>query len=239
MVWRGDNRGRVARSILTLFDQLDRFAPARSTASDGTIGDFAHQQTDSDHNPWYPPPQGGIVTAGDYTHDPAHGISIARLSDELAASRDPRIKYMIANRFILDSRPQFSPWRWVAYSGTDPHINHLHLSVVDSSLCDDPRPWDLPMLGNAPAPPPIPSGDNHGQIPDAVIGQTSEFIRRVQVWANQKFPLYSHLVADGVYGPETAKVLAEFQRRAGIVGGDGRNIGPQTKAAMWRFGFRP
>jgi hypothetical protein len=42
----------------------------------------------------------------------------------------------------------------------------------------------------------------------------------------------------GYYGDQTTAVVKEFQRRVGIKGGDGRNIGPQTRQAMYQFGFR-
>jgi hypothetical protein len=141
---------RVARSLNVLLDQLNAAFPNRSTASDGSIGDANHLAEGwdlSDHNPWYPKPNGGIVTARDYTHDPAHGVDIGRLSDELAASRDPRIKYIIANGLILDSRWQFNPWKWMPYNGSNPHNHHLHLSVMDSPICDNDAKWNLPMLG--------------------------------------------------------------------------------------------
>lgn len=140
---------RVARSLDILLGQLNRRFPQRSKVSDGSIGDAAHATRDSDHNPWYGP---GIVTARDYTHDPAHGLDIGRLSDELAASRDRRIKYVIANGWILDSRAGHNPWKWVRYSGSNPHTAHLHLSVMDNPSCDDTTPWNLPMLGGTPAP---------------------------------------------------------------------------------------
>lgn len=135
---------RVARSLLVLRDQIDAAFPARSRVSDGYIGDANHQNSDSDHNPWYGP---GIVTAADWTHDPGHGFDIDKFTDQLAASRDPRIKYIIANGWILDSRPQFSPWRWVRYYGSNPHTSHVHLSVVATPACDDMRTWNVPMLG--------------------------------------------------------------------------------------------
>jgi hypothetical protein len=223
-----------------LFDQLDDRYPNRSRASDGTIGDAAHASRDSDHNLWYPPPKGGLVTAGDFTHDPANGPDINRLSDELAASRDPRIKFMIANALIMDTRPGFSPWRWVPYRGSNKHTSHLHLSVMDNSLCEDPRLWDLPMLGGRGTfPVPLPPSGNHGSIPDIEVGDRGPLVLKLQQWLNRMFPAYSKLVADGIYGPATADVLKQFQRRAGVVGGDGENIGPQTKAALWRLGFRP
>ncbi|MGP3924687.1 hypothetical protein [Streptomyces sp. 8N616] len=137
---------RVARSLDVLLEQLNKRFPARSTEHDGGIGDGDHQGRDSDHNPWYGP---GIVTARDYTHDPAHGVDIDLITDELAASRDPRIKYIIANGLILDSRPEYHPWQWVPYDGPNQHTSHFHLSVVADPLCDDPRPWNLPILGGA------------------------------------------------------------------------------------------
>src|SRR4051812_1140490 len=143
---------RVAKSLDILLSQLNARYPNRSKASDGSIGDANHLAEgwdQSDHNPWYPKPAGGIVTARDYTHDPAHGVDIARFSDELAASRDSRIKYIIARGKILDSRLQFNPWKWVDYHGSNPHDHHLHLSVMDNSLCDSTRPWNLPMLTGA------------------------------------------------------------------------------------------
>lgn len=135
---------RVARSLDVLLDQINRAFPGRSTASDGSIGDANHQNRDSDHNPWYGP---GIVTARDFTHDPANGLDIDAFTDELAASRDPRIKYIIANSLILDSRPGENPWTWMPYHGSNPHTSHLHLSVMDNPICDDASPWNLPSLG--------------------------------------------------------------------------------------------
>jgi hypothetical protein len=235
---------RVARSLDVLLNQLNAAYPRRSRLSDGSIGDTNHLAEgwdQSDHNPWYPKPNGGIVTARDYTHDPANGVDIDRFSDELAASRDPRIKYIIANRYILDSRPQFNPWKWMPYGGSNPHDHHLHLSVMDNVLCDDTRPWQIPMLGSthppAPGPGPIPASD-WTSLPSIEYGNTGEPVKRAQTWFNKMFPAYSKLVVDGAYGDATTAVVKEFQRRSGIVGGDGRNVGPQTKQAMWRFGYR-
>ncbi|MEU3706691.1 SH3 domain-containing protein [Streptomyces anulatus] len=136
---------RVATSLETLRQQLNARFPGRSTASDGGIGDAAHQTSGSasDHNPWYGP---GIVTARDFTHDPAHGVDIQQISDQLLASQDPRIKYVIANSRIGNSRS----WQWGPYNGANPHEKHFHLSVVASPLCDDGRPWNLPVFQETP-----------------------------------------------------------------------------------------
>lgn len=134
---------RVARSLLTLREQINTAHPKRDKASDGTIGDDDHTKRGSDHNPWCGP---GVVTALDITHDPAHGVDIDQLTDELEASRDKRIKYVIANRLIMSGRMGPSPWVWRAYSGTNPHTRHFHLSVLCDTAKDDTTPWKLPSL---------------------------------------------------------------------------------------------
>ena len=100
-------------------------------------------------NPWYGP---GIVTARDFTHDPAHGMDMNRVSAELVATRDRRIKYVIWNRRIIDSRPGNNPWVWAPYNGANPHDHHMHVSVMDNALCDDTTPWTLASFGSTPAP---------------------------------------------------------------------------------------
>jgi hypothetical protein len=149
---------RIAESLEVLRKQFNDRYPNRSKLSDGGIGDAAHASRSSDHNPWYQKGGMGVVTARDFTHDPANGMDIDRLTDELAASRDPRIKYIIANGLILDSRPGNNPWRWMPYHGVNKHTKHFHLSVMPE-LCDDARPWNLPSFGGAaptPAPAPAP-----------------------------------------------------------------------------------
>src|ERR1044072_4225530 len=140
---------RVARSLDILLGQINARFPNRDKQSDGSIGDKSHENRDSDHNQWYGP---GIVTARDYDHDPRSGMDCDELTDQLAEGRDPRIKYIIFNRWILDSRPQFNPWKWVRYNGKNPHTTHMHLSVKAAPSCDSTDRWQLPMLGTWPKP---------------------------------------------------------------------------------------
>lgn len=132
MAW--PNNPRPARSLVRLREQIDAAYPNRNRASDGMIGDAAHAATISDHNP----NAAGVVTALDITHDPANGVDIDKLSDELAATRDPRIKYLIANGLAME--PAVSGWNWVQYYG-DPHTNHLHISVYGNY--DDDSDWRI------------------------------------------------------------------------------------------------
>ena len=130
---------RVAKSLLTLRDQINELHPDRNKDWDGTIGDEAHQSRNSDHNPWV---DGNVVTAMDITHDPAHGVDGNELSEALVKSRDKRIKYVIWNRHICNSH--VDPWEWRPYTGSNPHDHHVHISVLpDQDLYDDTSPWGL------------------------------------------------------------------------------------------------
>jgi len=133
---------RVAGSLLTLRSQVNALYPNRDKSSDGTIGDAAHQGGVSDHNP----DALGIVRALDITHDPAHGCDIDKFTDALAAGRDPRISYVIANQLIMSGPAGPDPWVWRTYGGSDPHTNHVHISVVADVNADRTTTWALPGL---------------------------------------------------------------------------------------------
>lgn len=130
---------RLAQSLEVLRKQINGAYPKRSKASDGWIGDDAHklQGDTSDHNPWLIDKNGvGVVTAYDFTHDPTNGVDIDKLSDILVASRDPRIKYVIANGLIAGP---YNGWQWQENSG---HYEHIHISVNPEN-CDDTSKWNI------------------------------------------------------------------------------------------------
>lgn len=192
---------RVARSLDVLLHQLNARYPTRSKRSDGSIGDAAHKATVSDHNP----DARGVVRARDYTHDPAAGVDIDRLSDELAASRDPRIKYCISNSLIMSGAAGPRPWQWTAYRGTNPHTQHLHLSVVADDRADDPRPWNLPMLRNGDDMPSPADLWNH-PLDDPYIGPDGKPRDR-----KPAHTLLSHGSANAAYAADrAAKALTEL-----------------------------
>jgi hypothetical protein len=138
---------RDAKCLDVLLRQVDAAFPGRAKQNDGTIGDAAHQATHSEHNP----DENGIVRARDITHDPAHGLDARKLAEALIASRDNRILYVISNAEICSS--VVSPWKWRPYNGSNPHREHMHLSVVENpALYDDERPWRID--GHAIPPPP-------------------------------------------------------------------------------------
>ena len=149
MVWWGPENGqRVAKSLRTLYDQIDALAPNRDKRDDGTIGDARHRARKSDHNP----DARGIVRALDVTHDPAHGCDAGRIAEALRLSQDARIKYVIWARRIFYAGGS-EPYRWQRYSGSDPHTGHFHLSVV----ADDARDWSIAGAAKPrPVPKPVP-----------------------------------------------------------------------------------
>lgn len=142
---------RVATSLDVLLRQLNTLAPKRSKLSDGGIGNAEHASRSSDHNPWVQLGGVGIVSARDFTHDPANGLDCEALYQALVKSRDKRIKYVIWNRTITSGAAGPSPWVRRPYDGINAHTKHLHLSVVSTAaLFDNAAPWNL----GAPTPTP-------------------------------------------------------------------------------------
>ena len=128
---------RVAKSLLTLRDQIDAKWPNRAKSHDGSIGDARHQATRSEHNQ----DSNGVVRAIDISNDPFVGAVSNNIAHALANSRDARIKYIISNGQICSS--EVSPWQWRPYH-KDPHDRHFHISVVDDpALYDSTRPWEF------------------------------------------------------------------------------------------------
>lgn len=145
---------RPANALVQMRVQADAMAPRRNKASDGTIGDAAHQAEAcaSQHNSCCVKVNGiWIVRALDLTHDPAGGFDSYAVAEQLRLSRDPRIRYIISNRRITG--PNYG-WVWHPYSGSDPHTNHMHSSLWDDQarFDDTSRAWRLAAPAPAPAP---------------------------------------------------------------------------------------
>lgn len=147
---------RVAKSLEVLLGQINEKAPKRSKTHDGSIGDAAHASRASDHNPAVPPradpDRTPIVLARDYTHDPERGADMQAVVDNIVASKDKRVSYIIFNRRMWRSydrkasasRPFLAAWTPEKYTGSNPHAKHAHVSVVaNPALYDDERPWKI------------------------------------------------------------------------------------------------
>lgn len=126
---------RLARSLVTFRNEVNAAAPGRSRVSDGTIGDEAHQDRCSRHNP----NRAGVVTALDITHDPAGGMDVHALADRLVEDPHPELAYVISRSRIAS---RATGWRWHAYTGSNPHKIHAHIAVGTGPDCDPTGPYD-------------------------------------------------------------------------------------------------
>lgn len=133
-----------------LVAQIDALAPGRSKASDGTIGDPAHQARDSAHNPEdsedadAPGNPDNQVDAFDVTHDPAKGCDIGVFWEQIRASRDGRAKFAIFNRrcFSNYAVTGYAAFTWRPYSGENDHSKHGHIEIDDRHH-DQIHPWQI------------------------------------------------------------------------------------------------
>lgn len=126
--------------LVALRGEFNSIAPDRDKASDGSIGDAAHRQTNSDHNP-------DEESAALRDHDAdskneVHAIDVDNsgpwppgFSMELAvqhilrrcrSGQERRLKYIIYNRRIWSSS---SGWTQRTYDGANPHDKHAHFSA--------------------------------------------------------------------------------------------------------------
>jgi hypothetical protein len=197
---------RLAKSLEKLRIQINAAHPTRSRVSDGSVGDISHSKRKSDHNP----NARGVVTAIDITHDPANGVDCNTLSHQLV--KDRRTKYIIWNSKIYRRyKPELG---WAAYTGSNPHDKHLHISVLGAAgLYDADSPWDLAPVAQSPV--------NRRTLKRGDEGDdVKELQRRLGV------------VADGIFGANVEHAVREFQAHHKLTV-DGR-VGPATYAAMFK-----
>lgn len=143
----------LVASLVALRTEFDELAPDRDKTSDGWIGDAAHQQEPSDHNP----DETGNTPYEDADNlDEVHAIDVDRdlrrdgWSMERAvqiivgrhrSGADNRLNYVIFNRRIWAS-----DWGWSErdYTGSNPHDKHAHFSSRYTTAQEsDTRPWGL------------------------------------------------------------------------------------------------
>ena len=119
----------AAPAAIALLRQATALWPKREKASDGLLPSRAHlaQSPNSDHNTGF---------AVDLTHDPIKGPDCAKIFKEL--KKDKRVKYLIFRGVI------WSPEKGLrAYTGSNAHMKHLHVSIKDGHGKDtsDWFPW--------------------------------------------------------------------------------------------------
>jgi len=122
---------KATPAAIAVLRQATALRPQRMKASDGLLPSAAHQKQNpnSDHNTGY-----GV----DITHDPKFGIDCVDAFERLQA--DKRVKYLIHAGRIW-SKEQGNH----AYTGSNKHYHHLHISIKDG-CGNDTSPW-FPWLG--------------------------------------------------------------------------------------------
>lgn len=211
MVWTGDSRGHLAKSLVKLLAQIDAFAPNRKKDWDGSIASAEHHQQNptSDHEI-----RNGVVRALDITHDPAHGVNVQQIADQIRLSGDRRVSYLIHNGKI--SNPDIQNWAWRNRNkGADDHTHHLHVSVKEA-FQDDVAEWKIKKTDG---------GSAVQQFPLLLKGSQGAYVRELQ----QLLDIH----ADGNFGDDTLAAVKEFQKERGLVV-DGE-VGPATWQALFRF----
>jgi GH25 family lysozyme M1 (1,4-beta-N-acetylmuramidase) len=139
----------VTRNVQAFKDQMNEFFPNRDKKSDGTIGDYAHSQEKSGHNP-DDTAQNNAEWDGDSdtkqevraididsnTGDP--DVSMENILQHLLklAKNDKNfpIRYIIYNKRIFRKS---AGWAQAAYTGPSPHTEHIHLSGDYSNAFDE------------------------------------------------------------------------------------------------------
>jgi hypothetical protein len=117
---------KATPAAIAVLRQATAISPSRKKASDGLLPSKAHinQNPNSDHNTGY---------AVDLTHDIKNGIDCADIFKQL--QNDPRVKYLIFNHRI------WTPEKGVdVYTGSNPHVKHIHISIKDE-CGNDTSPW--------------------------------------------------------------------------------------------------
>lgn len=144
---------RTVPCLKQLFAEFDRIAPSRDHASDGSIGDTAHQNEVSDHND----DEVGKVPIHDA--DKIHEVHAIDVDDNLRESdltmekvvqfllgrcrsgAEERLRYIIYNRRIWSAS---SGWVKKTYTGASAHTEHAHFSAsYETKLEASTASWHL------------------------------------------------------------------------------------------------
>ncbi|MCY1141388.1 hypothetical protein OWR29_25600 [Actinoplanes sp. Pm04-4] len=139
--------------LVKLRSDFNAIAPNRDRSSDGSVGDLAHQNSQSDHNPdetgnvpIRDPDKVNEVHAIDVDVDlRVPGLSMENVVQFLLtrcrSGAEKRLRYIIYNRRIWQAS---NGWRQKPYTGPNAHDHHGHFSAsYESHLEASTASWHL------------------------------------------------------------------------------------------------
>lgn len=131
----------LAPVLVELRAEINKAYPHRDKSSDGWIGDPAHAQRVSDHNPDMHSQPPGCVDAIDVDvddGDPNHDLRTELIRKAIA---HPSTHYVISNGKIYSREYGF---RARAYKGTNGHYHHVHVSILKTHAArTSTRKWGI------------------------------------------------------------------------------------------------
>jgi len=129
-------------ALETMRAEVNSAYPFRDQESDGTIGDEAHQETDSDHNPDPAPEE--EVDAWDCDKElNGPGNPFADDVEFIIACFEAHesSKYWIYNRVIAR---RSTGWKREEYTGDNPHDKHIHFNTREE-FDESTKPFGIEM----------------------------------------------------------------------------------------------
>lgn len=213
---------RNARSIERLKDEIQDSYPGTTV---WIVGDDAHKDTWSDHNP---NECCGVYCALDVKGNA--GLSLPKFVQHLIANPHPNLRYVIFNHKIYHRSNGFEP---EDYHGKSGHEEHAHVSVGNgpdgrstTNYDNGSTSWRIASIDKTPSKPSQPSKPS---VPNTKLGDKMPTIQRGNKGSRVRM-LQGLLIAwgyslrvDGVFGPATEKAVRSFQGKYakpvdGIVG---------------------
>jgi hypothetical protein len=198
---------RNAKSIERLKDEIKAAYPGTTI---WIVGDEAHKNTWSDHNPNV---CCGVYCAADVKGNA--GLSLPKFVKHLITNPHPNLRYVIFNHKIYHRSNGFEP---EDYNGKSGHEEHAHVSVGNgpdgrstTNYDNGSTSWRISSIGKTPSQPSKPSqpttklGD---KMPTIKRGNKGARVRMLQglliAWGHK-------LSVDGIFGDKTDAALRAFQ----------------------------
>ena len=220
---------RNARSIERLKDEIEASYPGTTI---WIVGDDAHKNTWSDHNPNV---CCGVYCAIDVKGD--GGLDLRKFVQHLITNPHPNLRYVIFDHKIYHRSNGFEP---EDYHGKSGHETHVHASVGNgpdgrstTNYDNGSTSWRISSIGKTPSKPSQPSKPS---VPTTKLGNKMPTIERgnkgsrVRMLQGLLLAWGYKLTLDGIFGKNTDKAVRDLQRKYATPV-DGK-VGPITWNAL-------